>query len=69
MAIEMKATCDAYGCTNEIDLPVDAGPSIDVEMEYFLKYHGWVKDTDSNYCYCNRCFPKVKAELDSLHND
>lgn len=66
MAIELKATCDAYGCTNEIDLPVEIDAMMNTEINYIFQERGWVKDTDSNYCYCNRCFPRVKAELDSL---
>ena len=65
MAIELKATCDADGCTNEIDLH-DATGDLNWMKEsilFHLKEGGWAKDTDSNYCYCKKCFPKVKEEL------
>lgn len=63
MAIEVKATCDAYGCSNEIDLPVEVDGMMNSEIAYLFQEKGWIKDTDSNFCYCNKCFPKVKAEL------
>lgn len=47
MAIEIKATCDARGCCNEIDLPVEVDGMMNNEIAYLFNERGWVKDTDS----------------------
>lgn len=59
MSLETICKCDARGCSNQLEI-TDYDSA-----EYEVEKSKWHEDPNEyNVHYCNKCWPKVRVELE-----